>query len=61
MFKNKAVMYLRLSKEDAEAVESNSISNQRQLIKSYIKGKDIELIGEYVDDGYSGANFVEVG
>ena len=61
MFKNKAVMYLRLSKEDAEAVESNSISNQRELIKSYIKGKDIELIGEYVDDGYSGANFKRLG
>ena len=54
-------MYLRLSKEDAEAVESNSISNQRELIKSYIKGKDIELIGEYVDDGYSGANFKRPG
>lgn len=49
MFKNKAVMYLRLSKEDSETVESNSISNQRELIKSYIKTKDIELIGEYVD------------
>lgn len=57
MFKNKAVMYLRLSKEDAEAVESNSISNQRELIKSYINGEDIDLIGEYVDDGYSRANF----
>lgn len=57
VFKNKAVMYLRLSKEDGEAIESNSISNQREIIRAYLKNKDIQVVGEYVDDGYSGANF----
>ena len=55
-------MYLRLSSEDKEkAVESNSIKNQRQLILEFLKKHpEIRLIGEKVDDGYSGVNFVEV-
>lgn len=63
MFKNNvdkeniAVMYLRLSKEDGEKVESNSISNQREIINSYVKRNQITMVKEYVDDGYSGANF----
>lgn len=57
MFKNNAVMYLRLSKEDGEMMESNSIANQRELIRAYLKNTDLQLVGEYVDDGYSGANF----
>jgi len=54
---NIAVMYLRLSKEDGEKVESNSISNQREIINSYVKRNQITMVKEYVDDGYSGANF----
>lgn len=63
MFKNSAdkeniaVMYLRLSKEDGEKIESNSISNQREIINSYVKRNQITMVKEYVDDGYSGANF----
>ena len=63
MFKNNlpkenlAVMYLRLSKEDGEKIESNSISNQREIINSYARKKQITIVKEYVDDGYSGANF----
>ena len=50
--------YLRLSKEDNENMESNSIVNQRELIEQYINGKeDLELIEYYIDDGYSGTNF----
>lgn len=50
--------YLRLSKEDNENIESNSIVNQRELIEQYINGKeDLELIEYYIDDGYSGTNF----
>lgn len=58
--RNTACMYLRLSREDGDSNESNSISNQRQIIKSYAKEKNIDLSFEYVDDGYSGSNFVEV-
>ena len=63
MFKNNlakenlAVMYLRLSKEDGEKTESNSISNQREIINSYARKNQITIVKEYVDDGYSGANF----
>ncbi len=50
--------YLRLSKEDRDNMESNSIVNQRELIEQYIGGKeDLELIDYYIDDGYSGTNF----
>lgn len=54
---NIAVMYLRLSKEDGEKVESNSISNQREMINAYARKNQFTIVGEYVDDGYSGANF----
>ncbi len=51
-------IYLRLSKEDGDDAESESITNQRNIIKDYIKrNENIELYDEYVDDGYTGANF----
>lgn len=60
-----AAVYLRLSKEDEDTgfgyhkEESNSIVNQRRLIYDFIKGKeDISVFEEYVDDGYTGANFL---
>ena len=59
----KVAMYLRLSQDDEKydkgfKVESNSISNQRLQINDFIdKNEDMELIEEYVDDGYSGINF----
>ena len=54
----KAAIYLRVSKEDGDKPESDSISNQRELIKDYLKGKpDICLCDEMIDDGYSGADF----
>jgi DNA invertase Pin-like site-specific DNA recombinase len=59
----KAAIYVRLSKEDgdvsdASKAESNSISNQKDLIKDFLKDKqDIVVVSERVDDGYSGVNF----
>ena len=60
----KAADYLRLSKEDGDFSfspgkrESNSITSQRDLIHSFVsKCPDIELVAEYVDDGYTGTNF----
>mgnify|MGYP002855059614 FL=1 len=59
----KAAIYVRLSKEDGDVTdavkaESNSISNQRELIKDFLKDKkDIEVVSERVDDGFSGVNF----
>lgn len=59
----KAAIYVRLSKEDgdvsdASKAESNSISNQKELIRDFLKDKqDIVIVSERVDDGYSGVNF----
>ncbi len=56
--KYKAAAYIRLSKEDGDKYESNSISNQRDLIRSFLKDKpDIILCSERIDDGYSGVSF----
>lgn len=58
-----AAMYLRLSREDRDKdgrvkSESDSIGNQRELIKAFIDGQsDIEFYDIYVDDGFSGSNF----
>lgn len=58
-----AAIYVRLSKEDGDVAnsakaESNSISNQKNLIKDFLKDKeDIVIVSERVDDGYSGSNF----
>lgn len=57
MFNKKACMYLRLSREDEDSRESNSISNQRELIYDYAKKHGIEILEEFVDDGYSGATY----
>ena len=54
----KAAAYMRLSREDGDKIESDSIQNQRQLItESLNKKQNIKLVQEYVDDGYSGTNF----
>ncbi len=46
---------------DSLKSESNSIGNQRELIRAFIHGQqDIELYDIYIDDGFSGSNFVEV-
>ena len=51
--------YYRLSMEDDTDNESNSITNQRLLIKDYISAIP-ELLAmpyqEFYDDGYSGAS-----
>lgn len=62
-----AAIYVRLSKEDGDVssaakAESNSISNQKNLIRDFLKDKeDIEVVSERVDDGYSGSNFSRPG
>lgn len=53
-----AAGYFRLSRDDGDKAESDSISSQRELVRNYVKGRnDITLADEYVDDGYSGTNF----
>ena len=57
MKKIEAYMYLRLSRDDGDEGESNSIGNQRELIKSYADKAGFEIIKEYIDDGFTGSNF----
>lgn len=63
-----AAMYLRLSRDDSvkaeqgdhgvSKAESNSISSQREMIRSFLnEQEDMELYDSYVDDGFSGSNF----
>lgn len=53
--------YLRLSDEDINNGDSESIMNQRRFINDYCKTHNITLIGEFVDDGWSGGNFERPG
>lgn len=54
----KVAGYLRLSKEDGDKEESDSIVSQKNIIENKIKelGKDFELVDFYIDDGYTGLN-----
>lgn len=54
----RAVKYIRLSHTDDKDVESDSITNQRKLLDSFIESQpDIEIVSEKVDDGYTGILF----
>lgn len=53
-----AALYLRLSREDGDKEESDSVVNQKELLNQYISLEpDIVLYDVYVDDGWSGTNF----
>lgn len=53
--------YIRLSREDGDKAESDSIGNQRKLIGEYLREKEeFVLYDIYIDDGFTGTNFVEV-
>lgn len=53
----KAASYSRLSREDGDKIESDSIRNQKDLIADYAAQRGIRIVSEYTDDGYSGTNF----
>ena len=57
MKKIEAYMYLRLSRDDGDEGESNSIGNQRELIKGYADKAGFKIVKEYIDDGFTGSNF----
>ncbi len=50
--------YYRLSKEDGDKAESDSIVNQKALVREFLKAHpDIHIYEEKVDDGYTGVDF----
>ncbi len=56
--KYKACIYARLSQEDEDKSESDSIVSQKVMIRDFVENHpDIEIVSEKVDDGYSGVKF----
>ncbi|MCM1136044.1 MAG: hypothetical protein NC400_10765 [Clostridium sp.] len=46
----RAALYARLSREDGDKEESNSIVNQKELIRSFLADKpDIRVCAEHVE------------
>ena len=58
MEKNRAVLYLRLSKEDVDKVnkgdDSSSIKSQRLLLTDFALERGFKIVGVYSDDDESG-------
>ena len=50
-------IYIRLSKEDENIGESESIINQKTLLTKYVSDQGYKLIDIYIDDGFTGTNF----
>ncbi len=50
-------LYCRLSQEDENKGDSNSIQNQRAILEKYAKDNGFENIQIFIDDGYSGVSF----
>ena len=50
-------LYCRLSQDDANLGESNSITNQKKMLEKYAADNGFENCRFYVDDGYSGISF----
>ena len=50
--------YIRLSREDGDKEESDSVGNQRKLLTEYITVEEnMVLYDVYIDDGYTGTDF----
>lgn len=49
----KVAIYARVSTED-QAKEGFSLDNQLEKLRSYCKARGWKIVGEYIDDGYSG-------
>ncbi len=50
-------LYERLSKDDEQSGESNSITNQKKILEDYAEKNGYTNICHYTDDGWSGASF----
>lgn len=53
-------LYIRLSKEDENEGPSESVNNQKSLLDDFVKKHRLSVYDTYIDDGWSGTNFVEV-
>ena len=55
------ILYCRLSNEDSQDGESNSIQNQRELLTRYAQDHGYTNLKVLVDDDYTGTNFQRPG
>ena len=51
-------LYERLSRDDEQAGESNSIQNQKKYLEEYARQHGLRNIRHFYDDGYSGTNLI---
>ena len=51
-------VYIRLSVQDGDKAESNSVINQKELLNMYLEqNKELNVKEYYIDDGFSGTTF----
>lgn len=50
-------LYCRLSRDDGQAGDSNSVANQKRMLSKYAKENNLGSTRYYVDDGFTGTNF----
>ena len=50
-------LYERLSRDDEQVGESNSILNQKKYLSDYAQQHHFRNVRHFCDDGYSGTNF----
>lgn len=58
---NITALYERLSRDDEQVGESNSITNQKAYLENYAQQHGFSNCRHYTDDGYSGGNFERPG
>lgn len=50
-------LYMRLNRDDELQGESGSIQTQRMMLRQFAREQNLNVVGEYIDDGWSGTNF----
>ena len=54
----RAGLYIRLSKEDGDKPESESVSSQKALLEKFVsENPSLNFYDFYIDDGWSGTDF----
>jgi len=59
-FEKFTALYVRLSRDDENVGDSNSIAHQIEILTKYCKDHRITKYKIYKDDGFSGTNFAKV-
>ncbi len=57
----RVALYIRLSKEDENEGQSESVSNQQSMLNQFVKENQLCVYNTYIDDGWSGTNFERPG